>query len=205
MAIVIAAFDGLIARTLDLRADALEAALHAEQLSCPRADVLGALPGRTVAEAVALLLGESDATQNDLVVLRAQQTYSSRIAHGLLLAPDARDWLRAERAAGHRIVLRADSARRDVTPVLELMASDADVAFVCCADDVPRRVAHTSLDGAYTAIMQRLGAFRTSTECIALEFSTYAAEIARRYVDRAAHAEQLPRVQSTGPQRFGGA
>ncbi|MBP6774267.1 MAG: hypothetical protein KA154_14820, partial [Gemmatimonadaceae bacterium] len=74
MAIVIAAFDGLIARTLDLRADALEAALHAEQLSCPRADVLGALPGRTVAEAVTLMLGDPDATPNGLVVLAAQQT-----------------------------------------------------------------------------------------------------------------------------------
>ena len=179
---LIVAFDGLVADTLDLRADAIAATLGAEGIAVTPDRIRHALPGRALFETVELLLGPTDPTLADVVVLRAQQHISERMAQGVALTPNARVWIDVQQSAGARLVLRADSVRRDVERVLQLTDLEPAFTMVRCADDAPRIRGASTLDSAYGEITRRLDASRVSTGRTAFELGAYAVAVTRRYV-----------------------
>ncbi len=187
MTVRVVAFDGLLAETLDLRADAIMAAAAAERLLLVREEVLAALPGRSLFECVELLCQHStpprgDATLCELLALRAQRHVTDRMAQGVTLSASMCTWIDAQRATGARLVLRADSLRRDVERVLQLTDLEFAFAFTRCADDQPRTAGASTLRSAYIAITQRLDRSAAPMERSALEVSTYAATIAAPFV-----------------------
>ena len=196
MKALVLAFDGLVAETIELRAEALQQALAAEGIETEQRSVLHALPGRTLHEAISALVGDGDQTLIDLAALRAQQEVSTRMAQGVSLAENARVVMEAQRAAGTRLVLRADSLRRDVERVLQLTDLEFAFAIVRCADDLPRMRGVSTLEGSYAVIGQRLEALRV-TERAAMECSAYAAGVASRTVGRAEHVSRL-RAEASG-------
>ena len=149
------------------------------------------MQGRSLDEAVEAALGarvevpavEFDATLRDLAVLRARRSFTAMVAHGVPLRDGATDWI-ASRAASHgRIILRADSARRDVERLIAFTGLEDIVAFVRCADDLPRIFGASSPECAWSAIAGRLAAQRVALEqCVALECSDLSATVARKYL-----------------------
>ena len=194
MTALIIAFDGILVDTLDIRADALLAALNSHGSPATRDTVRDALPGRSLFESVELLVGHTDQTLADLVTLQTQRAVSTRMAHGVSLAPNARDWIEARRATGSRLVLRADSIRRDVDLVLEQTEMALAFSIVRCADDLPRTRGASSLGSAYTAITRRLDALGVSGPRTAFERGAYARDGALKHVSHvhAAHDFSLP-------------
>lgn len=153
---LIVAFDGLLFDTLDVRADALIAALHTEHMHLARNAVRDALPGRSLWEASEFLVESGDHTLVDLVALRAQRTVSQRVAQGVSLAPHAREWIEGQRSTGTRLVLRADSVRRDVERVIQLAELEFAFAMIRCSDDLPHTRGVSSLENSNLAIARRL-------------------------------------------------
>lgn len=161
---LILAFDGVLFDTLPARTAALHEALAAEGMHFSESLVREALPRRAMAEALQQLdPAPQDFTQHDLVLLRAQRLYAGIIAHGVPLLPDGLAALREAAAAGHKVVLRSDSERRHVEPLLALSGLDAQVSLLRCADDPPRG-AGSSFDRSWQHIderLQRLGVAQT--------------------------------------------
>ncbi len=182
MRALIVAFDGLVADTLKLRADAIASTLGTEGIAVALDRIRHALPGRALFETVELLLGPTDPTLADVVVLRAQQHISQRMAQGVALTPNARPWIDAHQSAGARLVLRADSVRRDVERVLQLTDLEPTFTMVRCADDAPRIRNASTLESAYGEITRRLDASRVSTGRTAFELGAYAVGVTQRYV-----------------------
>lgn len=182
---VILAFDGLLVDTLGLRADAVETMLRTEGIVVTRSDVLRALPGRSLFETVESLAGPADQTRADLVTIQAQLRVSTRMAQGVDIVPAAAAWLQSLRSVGARVVLRADSVRRDVERVLQLSELEHAFAVVRCADDLPRLTGASSLDGSYAAITARLDRLLVSAERTACEVDPYGVATASRHVLRA--------------------
>ena len=186
--VIIMAFDGIIADTLPLRAQALADAIALEcgslgvsvdaQVLSPL--LLPLLPGRTFGECMVVaveqipaLLHDTvrlDLTLHDIMALRAQRAWSATVAHGVPLRDGVRDHLQTLVARGARIVVRSDSQRRDVEPLLRLAALEDSMLFLRCADDLPRRAGVTSLQASYEAIDARLDRLRIpSTQRDAVE------------------------------------
>ena len=188
---IVVAFDGLIAETLELRSEALAEACLAEHVPQRDAEIRHALPGRTLREAVWQLLGDEDATRDDLIAIRAQHDVSRRLAHGVLLAPHALTFLRAHQAAGDRLVLRADSVRRDVSAVLGITQLESVFTLVRCTDDAPRVAGRASIEGSYAAIRTRLGSLGPSRDRVALEYGAYAADVAREFLGESVRMDEL--------------
>lgn len=136
---LILAFDGVLFDTLPARTAALREALAAEGFDFSEDVVRAALPGRAMAEALQQLdPAPQDPTRHDLVLLRAQRLYAGIIAHGVPLLPEGLAALRDAVASGHRVVLRSDSERRHVEPLLALSGLETQVSLLRCADDPPR-------------------------------------------------------------------
>ncbi len=161
---LILAFDGVLFDTLPARTAALREALAAEGFELSEALVREALPGRAMAEALQQLDSTpQDFTRHDLVLLRAQRLYAGIIAHGVPLLPEGLAALREAVAAGHRIVLRSDSERRHVEPLLALSGLESQIGLLRCADDPPRGGGST-FDRSWQHIderLQRLGIAQT--------------------------------------------
>ncbi len=189
---LIIAFDGLLAETLGVRTDAVLEALRGEHIEPERALVAAALPGRTLHEEIRRVSASTDETLLDLLTLRAQALLSARIAQGIAIAPNAQAFLARTRAAGTRLVLRSDSARRDVERVLALGDLESTFAFVRCADDLSAVSGGSSLERSYIAITRRLDALGGGGDRAALECSAPAAETARRYVGSVRVCASLP-------------
>ena len=187
----IIAFDGLVADTLAARARAVSDAVTAEIGPCSLDEGLSLVQGRSLDEAVEAAFVaraqtpavEFDATLRDLAVLRARRSYTAMIAQGLPLRDGAADWI-ALRAASHgRVILRADSARRDVERLIAFTGLQDVVAFVRCADDLPRPLGASSPECAWAAIAGRLATQRVALDqCVALECSDVSAAVARKYL-----------------------
>lgn len=190
MQTLIVAFDGLVAETLQLRAAALDRALTREGVDVSLPAALLAVPGRTLHEAIAVLVGDNDQTLVDMVALRAQQDVSTRMGQGVSLAMNARAFIDAQRPIGARLVLRADSLRRDVERVLQLTDLEWAFTFVRCSDDLPRARGVSSVEGAYVAINQRLDALGGGDRR-AVEYTAHAADIARRVMGHASVTQRL--------------
>ena len=178
---LILACDGVVADTLGLRADGIAEALRDDQIDFDRAEILAALPGRSLYEAVDLLTATTDTVLIELATLRAQQWVSTRMAQGVVIIEFARTMLSSV-ATGTRIALRADSLRRDVEPLLRLAGLDDAFTFVRCIDDSPKLTGATCLESAYAEITRRLDLLREPAERTAIEADQRVAIVARHYV-----------------------
>ena len=192
--VTIVAFDGIVANTLPLRTTALADAIAFEcvtlGLSVHAHDLfpllLPLLPGRTFNETMAVAVAglpalqheqiRDDLTLHDLIALRAQRAWSAMVAHGVPLHDGVLSRLQAHVGRGLRIVLRSDSQRREVEPLLRLAGLEDSMLFLRCADDLPRLAGVSALRASYDAIDARLDRHRLPhAQRIAVEVS---AEIA---------------------------
>ncbi len=176
--VTIVAFDGIVANTLPLRTTALADAIafecvtlglsvHAHELF-PL--VLPLLPGRTFNETMAVAVAglpalqheqiRDDLTLHDLIAMRAQRAWSAMVAHGVPLHDGVLSRLQAHVGRGLRIVLRSDSQRREVEPLLRLAGLEDSMLFLRCADDLPRLAGVSSWRASYEAIDARLDRHR---------------------------------------------
>ncbi|MEO7362473.1 MAG: hypothetical protein ABI120_19240 [Gemmatimonadaceae bacterium] len=169
---LVVAFDGLLFDTLPLRSAAIAAALSAEGYGITDDMVRDVVASRSIAEAVracALIsIGASqhnpstgaglDETALDLATLRAERAAGEVTSRGAVLNVSMRH--RLQRAATvTRIVVRADSLRRDVEPLLAMAELDSIVSFVRCADDGDRATAHgigSMVEKSYADITRRM-------------------------------------------------
>ena len=172
--VVIIAFDGIVADTLPLRAKALADAIARE---CTILDItvgavelqamlLPRLPGRTLQECATAAVTElpvlqherlrHDLTAHDLIAMRAQNAWSATVAHGIPLREGVGLRIATMVARGVRVVMRSDSHRREVEPILRLASLEDSTLFVRCADDLPHRAGVTSLRASFEAIDTRL-------------------------------------------------
>ena len=105
------------------------------------------------------------------------------VSQGFPLRDGAAAWLAARAATHGRVVLRADSARRDVDQILAFTGLDDLVAFIRCSDDLPRVLGASSAENAWSTIASRLAMQRVSLdECTAFECSENPATIARKFL-----------------------
>jgi beta-phosphoglucomutase-like phosphatase (HAD superfamily) len=195
VSVVIVAFDGVLASTLDARTDAImeaagdrRAGAHA---AAPdpvpdRTSVRALIPGRTLHEVLRLILPAADELALDLFTMRAQQLVHARLAHGLVISSGIRALIDRARAAGTPVVLRSDSSRRDVEPVLALTALEVAFTFLRCADDPAGNVRGApAIVSSYADIARRLDARGSAvSDRVAWESGAFAASAAHPYVGR---------------------
>ncbi len=198
--VTIVAFDGILADTIPLRATALAEAIVLECASLGIAvhahDILPLLrewlPGRTFSEAISVAIEQlpalqqkqirHDLTLHDLVALRAQRAWSARASQGVPLRDGILSRLQAAVSRGLRIVLRSDSQRQEVEPVLRLAGLEDSTLFVRCADDLPRTPGASMLQASYEAIAARLERQRVSrAQRDAVEANNRTANFARGF------------------------
>lgn len=191
---LVVAFDGVLFDTLPLRALAIVEAFAAECVTTDESVITSLVASRSIAETVREYLSLQaspgtlvDETTVDLVALRAERAAAALGSRGALLNVIVRDKLRRA-AAVTRIVVRADSRRREVEPLLVLAELDSIVSLVRCSDDAAATlspsVGHASLERSYAHIARRMAGNmnllgESSTIGIALEASDVARRAAR--------------------------
>ena len=150
---LVIAFDGVLFDTLDARAMIVSDALAAEGLALNTERVRQAITGRTFSEAIRFLAPVArpdeanpnlDETSLDVAIVRAHQAFAALAARGFSLNISARDALLSA-ASVTRVVLRADSRRRDVDALLALSGLDSAVSHIRCSDDPAPRAALRSM------------------------------------------------------------
>lgn len=169
---LVVAFDGVLFDTLPQRSAAIVDAFSAEGFAVGNELVHPVVAARTTAEAVRacarILVAQSrdialDETTIDLVTLRAERTVSELTSRGAVLNVAMRERLRRA-AIVTRIVVRADSRRRDVEPLLAMSELDSIISFVRCGDDGDRPTSHafgsmvntSMVDKSYADIARRM-------------------------------------------------
>lgn len=176
------AFDGLVADTLPRRAQALAGAITAHGVAVTASELMPLMPGRAFAESVAEAMQQlaalrqsplvHDVTLHDVIVMQAQQQWSATAAHGVPLCEGIVPKLLRQVAGGMRVVLRSDSQRREVEPLLRLAQLEDSIAFARCSDDAPRVPGASTLVSSYHAISDRLHRQRiASHEWTAVEYN----------------------------------
>lgn len=185
MPALILAFDGALADTLPLRAHAIADACAAEFHPRTPEQVRAIIAGRTMLEAsLALFPAEasSDPTLPELVALRAQRAFRHLVQHGVPLRADIVRHIQDAVVQGTRIVVRADSERRDVEPLLAMASLEHQVSLLRCSDDAPRGPG-ASIGRSWQAIDVRLTAMQQpAAERIAWETGESTAAAARPFV-----------------------
>lgn len=179
MTAVVIAFDGVFANTLGFRAHALGTSAKREGIELRDAEIRSAIPSHTFYECCRLLAPAADETTCDIIALRAQQQYALRVSQGVDLVATAMSTLLSAQQSGARIVLRADSNRREVEIVLRQWDMEFAFNIVRCADDLPRTPNVSSVESSYHAISARLDALRVSGERRALENAPHAVRVAQ--------------------------
>jgi phosphoglycolate phosphatase-like HAD superfamily hydrolase len=140
-AALVIAFDGVLADTLPLRHEALASAAAQHGVARTEDELWPAIAGRTMAESVDALRANRpvawamDETTRDLLVLTAQRAYHRRLAHGVTFRPSVVARLRQAALSGERVILRADSARSDVAPLLAVLGIEPLVTWLRASDD----------------------------------------------------------------------
>lgn len=190
---LVIAFDGILFDTLEFRATAVANALAAEGIATEKDAILSALPARSLAEVIRFVVPQHalDETTFDLAALRAERIISELGSRGAMLNVAVRDRLRRA-AAVTRIVVRADSRRRDVEQLLSLAELDSVVSFVRCSDDTDNAsvrstdTANESIERSYAHIVRRLCSNRSllgvaSSIGVAVEAGEGARSVARTY------------------------
>ena len=159
------------------------AAAESQILHAP--DVAHALAGRTFLEASLALFPElsaSDPTVPELIALRAQRGYRALVQHGVSFNADMLTRVQQAATNGHRVVVRADSERRDVEPLLMLAGLEHTVSLLRCSDDAPRGPGAT-IGRSWDAIHDRLRTMQVPvTARTAWETSPFTANVASQYV-----------------------
>jgi hypothetical protein len=123
-----------------------------------------------------------DPTLPELIALRAQRRYRHLVQHGLPLHADGVQQVREQAARGVRIVLRADSERREVEPLIAMAGFGHLVSVLRCSDDAPH-TREPSLVRSWHAIAERLQGMRVPvTECTVCESSAETAAVARGFI-----------------------
>ena len=148
---LVIAFDGILFDTLEFRATAVVNALAAEGVETNLQHVLSVLPSHSLAETIRVVAGaaHADETALDLAALRAERTIAELGSRGAVLNVSVRD--RLQRAAAiTRIVVRADSRRREVEELLRLAELDSVVSFIRCSDDLGGHAGDHTIVGAGT-------------------------------------------------------
>lgn len=185
MRALVVAFDGVLADTLPLRAHALADACAAEFNPRSVEQALTLLPGRTLLEASLALFPDhaaSDPTLPELVALRAQRAYRHLVQHGVSLRADVITRLREASSLGTRVIVRADSERRDVEPLLAMVGLDHAINVLRCSDDAPRGPG-ASLVRSWQAIGDRLHGMQISmTARTTIETNLETLAVARPFV-----------------------
>jgi beta-phosphoglucomutase-like phosphatase (HAD superfamily) len=183
MPALILAFDGVLADSLPLRRHALREGCDGEGVAVSDHALTELLPGRSLGEAAEYVVQDhADPTVAALIALRAQRTYSALMAHGVPLFPEAVRALRAHAAWGGRVVIRADSERRQVEPLLALAGLEPMISLLRCCDDGPRGAA-PSLQRSWEAIDARLTRLGIAASArTAGEATTATAAVARPFV-----------------------
>lgn len=181
----IIAFDGGLARNSALRVHALLDAAAAEAHPLDAAAVAAVLPGRTFLEAALTLcheLAATDPTVPELMALRAQRGYRALVQHGVSFHAELMAQVHTASAAGHRVIVRADSERRDVEPLIMLAGVEHMITLLRCSDDAPRG-AGASLRRSWEAVHARLDNMGVGvTERTAFETSRETADTAAPFV-----------------------
>lgn len=193
MPALIVAFDGVLADTLDARANAIVKACAEEQIDVQISDVRPLMAGRSLDEAVQAVIAlraeaglQVDQTTADLVALRAQRHYAARLAQGVTLDDTIRREIVQASASGHRVALRADSLRRDVEPLLALSDLEHHITLLRCADDrsTTGSSRDTTLSRSWHAIDARLTAMQIPrSQRRVRESSSQTAVLASAFVD----------------------
>jgi beta-phosphoglucomutase-like phosphatase (HAD superfamily) len=137
---IVVAFDGLIADTLDQRTNAVVEGIAAVGFPIAPSDVRSLIAGHTIQETVRIscaMAGHTvDETLLDIAALRATRMLSTTMRQPVLLVPPATEWM--QRARMHaRLVVRADSERAHVEPVLSAGGLADIISILVCADDLP--------------------------------------------------------------------
>ncbi len=196
---LVIAFDGVLFDTLDERARAVFEALRSDVAVLEFEKVRATVTGCSIVESVRALAIETsaagapnsalDETAVDLACLRAERAFAAAVTHGFSLNMQARNLLQRA-AAVTRIVIRADSKRREVESLLQLAGLDGSVSMIRCSDD--QRSATTSLSNAnsitrsYDLIAGKLAnnaglLGEAGTIGIALEIGANAQAVARKW------------------------
>jgi len=181
---LILAFDGVLADTLPLRAHAIADACAAEFHPRTQEQVRALIAGRTMLEAALALFpteAASDPTLPELVALRAQRAYRHLVQHGVPLRADMVRDIQDAIGQGTRVVVRADSERRDVEPLLAMASLEHQVSLLRCSDDAPRGP-DASIGRSWQAIDARLTAMQQpAPQRIAWESDEWTAAAARPF------------------------
>jgi beta-phosphoglucomutase-like phosphatase (HAD superfamily) len=170
--VLVIAFDGVLFDSLGARAMVLSDALVAEGLVVEEESVRDAIAGRTLSEAVRFIAHRArenaasrtlDDTSLDIATIRAGQAYAALANRGFSLNTGVRDTI--QRAATiTRVVLRADSRRREADSLLAFAGLETAVSMTRCSDDPAPRSAGSdshpdflnSLRHSYEAIAGRM-------------------------------------------------
>lgn len=196
---LVIAFDGVLFDTLGARARAVCDALGHDVDELSMTTLCATVAGQSISEAVRALAAQNgtsvrntgtiDETALDIACLRAELGFANVAVNGFALNMQARTLLQRA-AATTRIVIRADSKRRQVDNLLELAELTTVAAFVRCSDDYsPVRhldATATTIGQSYYRIAGRLahqfGLLGESAGIgIALEASAAAQGVARHW------------------------
>jgi hypothetical protein len=206
---LVVAFDGGLFDTLPLRSRALCTAWrdHAGGGDVAADERLHrALAGRTFDEALDWLAAEwpehewhhalaADPSLHTLVGLAASRAYSAQLAQGAPLRGEVLQAVQRQAAAGARIVVRADSPRRDVEPILALASLEPVISLLRCSDDqqgaraasggVPIEFSRRTMLGSWRVVHERLEKLAIPvTARSAIETNDETAELARTFVSQ---------------------
>ncbi|MEO7997918.1 MAG: hypothetical protein ABI852_10765 [Gemmatimonadaceae bacterium] len=164
---LVVAFDGVLFDTLSLRATAIAESLVTEGVTVTHELVASIVASRSIAETIRMCLQKWQPTESstidetllDLVTLKASRAVSDLTARGASLHVTVRDKLRRA-ASVTRIVVRADSRRREVEQLLIMAELDSIVSFVRCSDDGSPPSEHvagaSTLERSYAHIVRRM-------------------------------------------------
>ncbi|GEM_PF-1559508 len=197
---LVVAFDGLLFDTLKFRAQAVVDALRHEGIRANMDVVMQALPSRSIGETVRavvvaqvahtrMVAHNVDETSLDIAVLRAERSLSALASSGAVMHVKLAEQIRRA-APVTRIVVRADSRRREVDELLRLTELDSLLAMTRCSDDAASgqrmdarastlRRSYSQIVGRMTANQNLLG--NATGPGIALECSELAREVAREF------------------------
>lgn len=174
MQVIVVAFDASMLVPSGMRRTCLIEALRAQGLeSVAEHDRFVGdawVHGRTFEEIVQSEWGTHELVQRDptrlaLVALDAEARYASWLHDGAQLPMAPAAWMH-EISRGHarRVIVRADSRRRDVIPFLERWQLHDAFTMIRCADDPPiaASVERSSFGRSWEAIRERLARWRVA-------------------------------------------
>ena len=130
-------WEGVLVDTAGARRDALRDALAAEGIAFDDAAHEERCAGRSVRSSAACLLGAraSDPTLVELVAMRAERVFATRLAHGFAIDPAAARFAERAQLRAPLVVVTA-AGRAETDAVLRLAGLHDSCAAIVTADDV---------------------------------------------------------------------